>query len=92
MDGEVSPSRRTAALLSYNFAKGPELSSPLDASSEPTGNTRYVLNEVYESPAGVADHWQQAQKSWVDFMPMVEMISSCNPQTLHSGPIAESLW
>lgn len=80
------------ALLTYNFAKGPELSNPLDPTSEPTGNTRYVLNEIYESPAGIADHWQQAQQSWTDFVPMVEIISSCNPQTLHGGAIAESLW
>ena len=80
------------ALLSYNFAKGPELSNPLDPSSEPTGNTRYVLNEIYESPAGIADHWQQAQASWTDFMAMVEMVGGCNPQTLHGGSIAESLW
>jgi hypothetical protein len=80
------------ALLSYNFSKGPELSNPLDPTSEPTGNTRYVLNEIYESPAGISDHWQQAQESWADFMEMVEMVSSCNPQTLHAGSIAESLW
>ena len=49
------------ALLSYNFSKGPELANPLDPGSEPTGNTRYVLNEIYESPDGIADHWQQAQ-------------------------------
>lgn len=80
------------ALLSYNFAKGPEQTNPLDPSSAATGNTRYVLNEIYETPAGIADHWQQAQESWSDFMAMVEVISACNPQSLHAGPIAASLW
>ena len=80
------------ALLSYDLAKGPELANPLDPSSEGTGDTRYVLSEVYESPAGIADHWGQAQKSWNDFGAMVDMIASCNPQTLHAGSIAESLW
>lgn len=80
------------ALLSYNFAKGPELANPLDPSSADTGNTRYVVNEIYESPAGIQDHWTQAQASWDDFGAMVEVISSCNPQTLHSGNIAQSLW
>ena len=80
------------ALLTYNFAKGPELSKSLDPTSEPTGNTRYVLSEIYESPAGIAAHWHEAQQSWTDFKSMTEMISSCNPQTLHSGTIAESLW
>lgn len=80
------------ALLSYDLSSGPELENPLDPSSPNTGNTRYVVNEIYESPAGIADHWGQAQESWSDFGAMVEMIASCNPQTLHAGSIAESLW
>ena len=80
------------ALLSYSFSKGPELANPLDPGSEPTGNTRYVLNEIYESPDGIADHWEQAQGSWGDFGAMVELIASCNPESLHTGEIAASLW
>jgi hypothetical protein len=80
------------ALRSYNFAKGPELESPLDPSSKDTGNTRYVLSEIYESPVGVEDHWNQAQDSWSDFAKMVEVIGSCNPQTLHGGSVTQSLW
>ena len=80
------------ALLSYNFSKGPELANPLDPGSADTGNARYVLSEIYESPAGIEDHWGQAQESWNDFGAMVEMIGSCDPQTLHAGPVAESLW
>jgi hypothetical protein len=80
------------ALLSYSFSKGPELANPLDPSSEATGNTRYVLDEIYESPDGIADHWQQAQASWSDFGAMVDMLSSCGTQSLHAGEIAASLW
>jgi hypothetical protein len=80
------------ALLSYNFSKGPELTNPLDPSSAPTGNTRYVLNEIYESPAGIEDHWQQAQKSWRDFKAMVAILAAANIQTLHGGVISQSLW
>lgn len=80
------------ALLAYDFSKGPELSNPLDPGSEPTGNTRYVLSEIYETPAGIQDHWGQAMESWADFPKMVEMVGSCNPQTLHGGPIQHSLW
>ena len=80
------------ALLSYSFSKGPELANPLDPGSEPTGNTRYVLDEVYESPDGIADHWQQAQASWDDFGAMVEVVSSSSPQSLHAGEITASLW
>ena len=80
------------ALLSYNLSKGPELENPLDPSSKSTGNTRYVLSEIYESPAGIENHWRVSQESWSDFGAMVEIVGSCNPQTLHAGSIAESLW
>jgi hypothetical protein len=40
------------ALLTYDLSKGPELENPLDPSSNRTGNTRHVLSEVYDSPAG----------------------------------------
>jgi hypothetical protein len=80
------------ALLSYNFSKGPDLENPLDPTSAPTGNTRYVLNEIYESPAGIEDHWQQAQESWSDFSALVAVIGASNPQTMHGGVISQSLW
>ena len=80
------------ALLSYNFSKGPELVNPLDPGSEATSNTRYVLDEIYESPDGIADHWQQAQASWDDFGALVETITACSPQSLHNGQVAASLW
>jgi hypothetical protein len=80
------------ALLAYNFSKGPELTNPLDPSSASTGQTRYVLSEVYESAAGIQEHWAQAQTSWGDFPAMVETLGRCNVQTLHGGAIAQSLW
>ena len=80
------------ALLSYGFSKGPELSNPMDPSSASTGNTRYVLSEIYESAAGIEDHWAQAQKSWADFGTMAGILGQCNAQTLHSGTLVQSLW
>jgi hypothetical protein len=80
------------ALLSYDLSKGPELENALDPGSESTGNTRYVLSEVYESPEGIADHWRLSAESWSDFPAMVKMLSSCDTQTLHGGSIAQSLW
>jgi hypothetical protein len=44
------------ALLDYTISKGPELSNPMDPSSEPTGNTVFVIDEYYASPAGIARH------------------------------------
>ena len=40
------------ALLSYDLSKGPELENPLDPSSNSTGNTRFVLSEVYDCQRG----------------------------------------
>ena len=56
------------ALLLYNLVKGPELEDQSDPSSKPSGNTTYVLTEVYETQAGVDDHWKQAAESWDDMV------------------------
>ena len=55
------------ALLIYDVSKAPELSNPLDPSSAPTGNSCFILAELYQSDAGVADHFQKAEASWDDF-------------------------
>jgi hypothetical protein len=80
------------ALLRYNIVRGPELSNPLDPSSEPTGNTSYVLTEVYESEAGVEDHWKQGTQNWSDFGAFVEWATKCEVTALHSSPVIHSLW
>ena len=80
------------ALLSYNIVKGSELANPLDPSSDPTGNTSYVLDEVYETQAGVDDHWQQAPESWADFGAFVECAGKCQVTSLHGSPVVQSLW
>jgi len=56
-DGEL-------ALLRYSVVKGAELSNALDPASAPTGNTCFVVIEVHESPAGLADHWKQGSEGW----------------------------
>ena len=60
------------ALLSYNVSKGQELSNPMDLKSAPTGNTYFVLTEIYETEAGVADHFEQTTASWTDFPAIVQ--------------------
>ena len=80
------------ALLSYNIVKGSELSTPLDPSSEPTGNTTFVLSEVYESQAGVGDHWKRAVESWNDMSAIMEWAGKCKVTTLHGSPVVQSLW
>lgn len=80
------------ALLRYNVVKGPELSNQLDPSSEPTANTCFVLSEVYETPAGLADHWKQGAEGWKDFNAFVEWASNVKVAALHGAPVVYSLW
>jgi len=80
------------ALLLYNVVKGAELSNPLDPASEPTGNTTFVLTEVYESPAGLEDHWTQAADNWEDFGAFMEWAGKVKVTTLHGSPVIHSLW
>ncbi len=84
-DGEL-------ALLRYNLTKGPEASDSMDPGSERTENTCFVLMEVYESEAGLADHWKQAPEDWSDFGDFVAWASSCQVTTLQQGTVVHSLW
>jgi hypothetical protein len=80
------------ALLIYDVSKADELSNPLDPTSEKTGNVHFVLAEVYQSEAGVADHFQQAQEGWSEFPNFVKWIGACKSTIIPSAPIFNSLW
>lgn len=80
------------ALLLYNVVKGPELSNPLDPASEPSGNTNFVLTEVYANPAGLEDHWKQGTDSWEDFNAFMKWAGKVNVAVLHGSPVVHSLW
>ena len=84
-DGEL-------ALLSYNVVKGPELSNPLDPSSTPTGNTSFVLTEVYATQAGMDDHWKQGVETWSNFGAFAEWAGKIQVAVLHGSPVIHSLW
>ena len=84
-DGEL-------ALLAYNVVKGAEISNPLDPSSSPTSNTNFVLTEVYESPAGLEDHWKQGAEGWEDFGAFMEWAGKVKVAVLHGSPVLHSLW
>ena len=43
-------------LVSYKVLKSPDFKNPIDPSQGTTGNTIYVLSEVYERPAGLKKH------------------------------------
>ena len=80
------------ALLSYNVSKGADLSNPVDPNSAPTGKTVYVLDEIYESPAGIADHWEQAMSNWEDVKDFIAWIQKCEASAQHAGTVINSLW
>lgn len=80
------------ALVSYDVAIAPELSNPFDPDSEPTGRTVFVLTEVYETGAGVDDHFRQADESWEDFPALVEWLGRCEVRGFPVGRIVNSLW
>ena len=80
------------ALLHYNLSKGPELSTPLDPSSAPTGNTQFTIAEVYDSEIGIQDHWEKAGGSWSKLGAMVEWSKNCTVTSVHRSPIMHSLW
>jgi hypothetical protein len=87
------PREGETALLSYTVSKGPELSDPLDPSSEATGKTIYVLDEYYETPAGITRHWQEAMQTWADDLgAVVQAGSRAKVSTLHSGAVIQALW
>jgi hypothetical protein len=80
------------ALLAYNVSKGEDPSNPLDPNSAPTGKTVYVLDEIYASPAGLADHWQQGASSWSDNQAFVSWAQKCEFSAQHAGTVVNSLW
>ena len=80
------------ALLSYTVSKGPELSNPVDPNSAPTGNTCFVLTEIYETKAGVLDHFEQSNASWSDFPAILKWIEKCKFMVVPAAPIINSLW
>jgi len=80
------------ALLSYNVSKAPERSNPMDQNSAPTGNTCFILSEIYETDAGVTDHFGQAAASWQDFPALVKWLEKCKVSGVAAAPIVNSLW
>jgi hypothetical protein len=80
------------ALLSYNVSKMKELSNPADLNSTPTGNTCFVLTEIYESKAGVLDHFKQTHENWKDYPAFDEWLDKCKVTFVSAASIFNSLW
>ena len=80
------------ALLQYTVSKAPELSNPFDPTSAPTGNTCFILDEFYESDAGVDDHFQQAMSNWQDFPALGAWLEKCKVTGVPAASVFNSLW
>jgi hypothetical protein len=80
------------ALLSYNVSKAPELSNPMDLNSAPTGNTCFILSEIYESKAGVIVHFEQTNRSWEEFPAILKWMEKCKVTFVSAASIFNSLW
>jgi hypothetical protein len=81
------------ALLSYNVSKGPELSDPMDLNSAPTGNTCFVLTEIYDGKAGVVDHLEQTFRTWGDdAQAAFKWMEKCKVTFVSAASIINSLW
>src|SRR5205823_6518153 len=84
------PREGDVALLDYSVSKGPELSNPMDANSEPTGNTTFVVDEYYESPAGIARHWQDTTENWPEMSSAAPAwFAKATIVTLHNGTVVQ---
>jgi hypothetical protein len=53
----------------------------------------YVLDEYYESPAGITRHWEEAMETWADDLgAVVQGSARATVSTLHSGRVVNALW
>ena len=90
---EGHPRQGDTALLDYSISHGPELANPVDPNSAPTGDTIFVLDEFYESPAGVVNHWRLAEEGWRDLPAFMDWTGKAKKVvTLHSGTLVQALW
>ena len=80
------------ALLQYTVSKAPEPKNPMDPSAGTTGNTCFILNEYYESEAGVADHLEQTSSNWQDFPALTKWLEKCKMTAVPAAPVFNSLW
>ncbi len=79
------------ALLSYTLSKAQEVTNPMDSGSAPTGNTVFVLMEIYETAAGVAEHFALSG-DWKEFPAVAAWMGKCKVTGVTVAPIINSLW
>lgn len=55
----------------------------MDPNSDPTETTCFILDDIYESEAGVHDHFEQAMSSWPDFPALGAWIEEAVVEKVH---------
>lgn len=80
------------ALLFYNIANGPEYVDPLAPELVTTGNTIFLMVEIYETNEGLAEHWRLGTEEWKDLEEMMAWLKKCNMTILHGSKVVHSLW
>lgn len=86
------PREGSTALLSYRVVKGAEHTDPVDPTSEETGNTIFVLTELYATPDGVAEHWRAAVGTWKELPAFMDWSRRVEVAALHIGTPVGTLW
>ena len=89
---KTHPRNGDKALLQYTVSKAPELNNPMDPNSGTTGSTCFILNEYYESEAGVAAHFEQAMSNWQDFPAFVKWMERCKVTAVPAANVFNALW
>jgi len=51
-----------------------------------------VIDEYYESPAGIAWHWQDGMDNWADMSAAMAWSAKGTVATLHNGTAVQALW
>lgn len=78
------------ALLSYDVSEMDELSNPTDLKSKTTGKKVFILSEIYESSAGVEDHFARTP-DWKDWPKFDAWLKKCKVTKASSTTIFNSL-
>ena len=51
-----------------------------------------MLSEIYQTPAGVPEHWRLAVEGWQDLPAFMDWSGRVKVATLHSGSVVQGLW
>ena len=89
MDADESPHVGRAGVAFLQRVQGPR-SLLTHSTLVPTGNTVYVLDEIYESEAGVTNHWTISQ-DFPDMGAVLAWADKAQVTTQHRGRVINSL-